>query len=44
MIWIGAPYAGPELTYKPEEFRSIRVEVDDDSLTVRTIRGYYPGR
>jgi len=28
----------------PEELRSVRVEVADDSLTVRTIRGYYPGR
>ena len=27
-----------------EQFRAIRVEVEGDGLTVRTIRGYYPGR
>jgi VWFA-related protein len=27
-----------------EQFRTIRVEVDDPDLTVKTIRGYYPGK
>jgi VWFA-related protein len=27
-----------------EEFREIRVEVDDPELEVKTIRGYYPGK
>jgi VWFA-related protein len=39
LLWYQSPSGKPQ-----EEFREVRVEVDDDSLQVQTIRGYYPGK
>ncbi len=39
LLWYTSPSDKP-----PEEFRTIKVTVDGEELTVKTISGYYPGK